>query len=375
MKKPLIQWALFLLTGWLLLAVPRAEAKLLCTMTASNIDFGILSPLAGDTDVNSTLSITCTAATTDIPGGDGGTRDANICISFDTGTGGTGANPRQLANTANSGLKANFDLYTTHGHSTVWLNRNGTPSGTPPTITVTMTQNGGNGGNGGNSGNGGNGGNGGNSGNGSGTVNQTAISPLLPMIFGRLPGGQNAVPPGTYLSVFTNQPIQAWWAKATGSGNVKTDCSPGGSPPESSSSFNMTVTATFVGACQTLTAGALTFPSTGSLASSVDSTSIIDIQCSIATPYKIGLNAGLGAGATTSNRKMTGPGNKTINYQLYRDSAHTLNWGNDTIVGTDTNNGIGTGSRQSYTVYGRVLPQTTPPSGSYTDAVTVTVVY
>lgn len=354
MKKPLIQWALFLLTGWLLLAVPRAEAKLLCTMTASNIDFGIVSPLAGNTDINSTLSISCTAATTDIPGGDGGTRDANICVNFGTGTGGTGANPRQLAKTTNSGLKINFDLYTTYGHNTVWLNRNGTPSGTPPTITVTMTQNGG---------------------NNSGTVNQTAISPLLPMIFGRLPGGQNAVSPGTYLSVFTNQPIQAWWVTANGGGKVKTGCSPGGSSPESSSIFNMTVTATFEGACQTLTAGALTFPSTGSLASSVDSTSTIDIQCSIATPYKIGLNAGLGAGATTSNRKMTGPGSNTINYQLYRDSAHILSWGNDTIVGTDTNNGIGTGSRQSYTVYGRVASQTTPPPGSYTDTITVTVVY
>lgn len=45
------------------------------------------------------------------------------------------------------------------------------------------------------------------------------------------------------------------------------------------------------------------------------------VACPFGQPYSIGLNAGTGAGANTTLRKMTGPGGAELNYQLFRDSA------------------------------------------------------
>jgi spore coat protein U-like protein len=66
-------------------------------------------------------------------------------------------------------------------------------------------------------------------------------------------------------------------------------------------------------------------------------------------------------------------GAATVSYSLYSNAARTTNWGN--TVGTDTVAGTGTGSNQSYTVYGSVPAQTTPAPATYTDTITVTVTY
>ena len=66
-------------------------------------------------------------------------------------------------------------------------------------------------------------------------------------------------------------------------------------------------------------------------------------------------------------------GSHTIQYGIYKDSAHAQPWGN--TVGTDTVSSAGIGSSQSFTVYGRIPPQTTPTPGTYTDTITVTVTY
>ena len=112
-------------------------------------------------------------------------------------------------------------------------------------------------------------------------------------------------------------------------------------------------------------------------ASPTDQPSAFKVQCNNALPYRIGLNAGNGVGATTTTRKMTGPGSATINYQLFQDAARTTNWGNDLAGGTDTVNGTGDGlaAGQSYTIHAHVPIQTTPAAGTYTDTVTLTVQY
>ena len=48
-------------------------------------------------------------------------------------------------------------------------------------------------------------------------------------------------------------------------------------------------------------------------------------------------------------------------------------WGN--TVGTDTQAATGTGAAQTYTIYGRIPPQTTPAPATYSDTITVTVTY
>ena len=46
--------------------------------------------------------------------------------------------------------------------------------------------------------------------------------------------------------------------------------------------------------------------------------------------WTISFNAGTGAGATETVRKLTGPGGALLNYSLYTDAARTINWGNTT---------------------------------------------
>jgi spore coat protein U-like protein len=133
-----------------------------------------------------------------------------------------------------------------------------------------------------------------------------------------------------------------------------------------------TVQVSITASCTINSASTLNFGSQGVLVSNVDNTSTLSVQCTNTTPYDIGLNAGTGAGATVAVRKMTSGGN-TINYSLYTDAGRTTVWGN--TVGTDTVAATGNGAAQSYTIYGRVPPQSTPAPATYTDTITVTVTY
>ena len=132
------------------------------------------------------------------------------------------------------------------------------------------------------------------------------------------------------------------------------------------------VTITIQSDCRITTTTTLDFGTQGVLAAAVDATSTLGVICTPSTAYDIGLDAGGGSGATTTTRKMTS-GGATIDYQMFQDAGRTTNWG-DTI-GTDTVSGTGTGSAQSFTVYGRVPAQTTPATGTYTDTVTVTLTF
>jgi spore coat protein U-like protein len=133
-----------------------------------------------------------------------------------------------------------------------------------------------------------------------------------------------------------------------------------------------TVQMTVTSSCVINSASTLNFGNQGVLVANVDNSSTLQVQCTNTTPYNIGLDAGTGSGATVAVRKMTS-GASTINYSLYSDSARTTVWGN--TVGTNTVSATGSGASQSYTVYGRVPPQTTPAAATYTDTITVTVTY
>ncbi len=99
----------------------------------------------------------------------------------------------------------------------------------------------------------------------------------------------------------------------------------------------------------------------------------LTITCTNTTPYSIGLNAGTGNGGTTTTRNMMGPGAQTLSYQMFRDAAYTLNWGNTT--GADTYAGTGTGAGQSVVIYGRVPAAQAATPGSYSDTITATLTY
>ena len=132
------------------------------------------------------------------------------------------------------------------------------------------------------------------------------------------------------------------------------------------------VSMTIEGSCSVASATTLDFGSHATVASNVDSSSTIGVQCTSATPYSIGLSAGQGSGATVSNRLLTS-GGASIPYTIYRDSNHTQVWGVTNAV--DTQGGTGNGGVQSFTVYGRVPPVASPPAGAYSDTIAVTVTY
>jgi spore coat protein U-like protein len=144
--------------------------------------------------------------------------------------------------------------------------------------------------------------------------------------------------------------------------------------PSSATTVTTTFTAqiTLAATCLINSASTLNFGTQGVLAANVPGTSTIAVQCTNTTPYNIGLDVGLGTGATVAVRKMTS-GGATVNYSMYSDSGHTTVWG--TTIGTDTVAATGTGAAQNYTVYGLVPPQSTPAPGTYTDTITVTVTY
>ncbi|MGZ3409001.1 MAG: Csu type fimbrial protein [Xanthobacteraceae bacterium] len=131
------------------------------------------------------------------------------------------------------------------------------------------------------------------------------------------------------------------------------------------------VTLTLTKECLVSTPATLAFGSSGVLIANVDATTTFTVQCTNTTPYNIGLDAGQGAGASTTVRKLTGPNSATVNYGLFIDSGHSSNWSN----AANANSQTGNGDQQSYTIYGRIPAQTTPEPGAYTDTIAVTVTY
>lgn len=102
-------------------------------------------------------------------------------------------------------------------------------------------------------------------------------------------------------------------------------------------------------------------------------TATMQVICGSGVGYTVSLDAGVGSGATTSNRLMTNAGSATLKYSLYRDSGMTLNWGN--VQGTDTVAGSGTGATQTITIYGKLPGSQSATTGTYTDTVTATITY
>jgi spore coat protein U-like protein len=135
-----------------------------------------------------------------------------------------------------------------------------------------------------------------------------------------------------------------------------------------------TVTLTLQADCQ-IAATNLNFGTSGVIAANIDQSSTLTVTCSNGAPYTVGLDAGSVTGSTVANRLLGGTGTPvpTVAFQLYRDAARSLTWGQ--TIGTDTAAGTGNGAAQTLTVYGRVAPQNTPAAGTYTSTVTATVTF
>ena len=102
------------------------------------------------------------------------------------------------------------------------------------------------------------------------------------------------------------------------------------------------------------------------------STAAVLVNCSNGGTYQVSLGAGANADGTT--RRMAGPSSSFLGYELYRDSARSLAWGDGAAYGARVS-GTGSGSAQTLTVYGRIPAGQNVAVGSYSDSVVVTVEY
>jgi spore coat protein U-like protein len=114
-------------------------------------------------------------------------------------------------------------------------------------------------------------------------------------------------------------------------------------------------------------------PKTGSTDISVTGT-VTGVGVTVTMSYAISLNAG--AGGSVANRVLNGPGTP-LAYNLYTSDTYQAVWGND---GRSDSYSLlasvgGTSRTRSFTVYGLIPAGQYVAEGSYSNTITVSVVY
>ena len=301
--------------------VPSA-ASLDCSFSMSTpIDFGTINILTGrDENTSGTLDITCTGTPF---------QKVTICPNIGTGNGNTSTfDPRQMKKWGNNALKLNFNIFWPSGDA-IWgtLLQTGAPP--PPIFHLQLDA----------------------------TGNGSAQYTVPVTIF----GGQYTTQPGVYYSNFGRNHVLFQYKSGQNS-----DCTnPDG---EAKPRFRVRVRVDEV--CE-VSATDMDFGAVGNLNANVDSTATITVRCTNGTPYKIRIDGGQAGRLNPARREMRNGGN-VITYGIYRDAARTQGWGRRNNNDVDA---TGTGYVQTYTAYGRVPAQATPPPGTYTDTLVVTVRY
>ena len=309
-----------------LLLAGRAHAitlppDLSCTISFSGLYFqnvNVLSTL--DTKLVGSITVDCR----------NGRRNGwvTVCPSIGYGSGGNSWNPRQMAHTAQGSQKLNFQLYDPATGSIWGSNYWSEPQGSPIFHFRLNSQ-----------------------GRGSWTISVEGV------VF----AGQTSAIPGQYVSTFSGTDAQ--YAYFDG---YVTDC--GYATKIVQDSFQ--IVADVAAFCE-VSATDLDFGTVGLLTGPVDASGSIQVRCTRDTTYQISLSGGQ-ANATSPDQRRMRNGAYSVRYGIYRDSARTLGWGDQP---GNTVSGVGTGNVQVYTTHGRVFAQPTPPAGTYTDTIVVTVDY
>ncbi|EMP2574341.1 TPA: spore coat U domain-containing protein [Serratia marcescens] len=138
------------------------------------------------------------------------------------------------------------------------------------------------------------------------------------------------------------------------------------------------VSATLLSACEagsssggnvsfgTLNFGTLYFLSTATSIAGQQNAGAIRVKCTNGTSYSVLL--GGGQSGNTAARYLQSAAGQRVNYNLYTNAAHSAIWDNLTGVSQTAN-----GADNWLPVYGMIPAQSTPPTGSYTDTVQVTI--
>lgn len=305
-----------------ILATSRPVNAQSCSLSITPMVFGDINVTANaQVNVTATATVSCTG-TALLPVG--------VCIELGPGTGGgTNAANRLMTNGAN---QLRYGLFSDAAAASPW-GSGAWPAGAASAVGFNMALSAG----------------------GSGSRSVT--------IYGRVYGGQSTAAPLAYGSTLSG--IDARIRYGLLSFLLGCDLL----TVTQATSFN--VTANVPATCR-ITTSDLNFGPAGVLAAPLDAMTTLSPTCTNGTAYQIGLNGGLSGASDPTLRRMT-KGAEAILYGLYRNTARTQPFGE--TLGTDTLAGIGSGSAQTTTVYGRVPAQPTPSPGTYADTITATVTY
>ncbi|SEP84136.1 Spore coat protein U (SCPU) domain-containing protein [Faunimonas pinastri] len=259
-----------------------------------------------------------------------------ICPYLGAGSGGATASDRGMANGTS---RLSYELFTDQARTQIWGSGGNASVGVPPLLILSVPT------------------------SGSATADAT--------IYGRVAGNQN-LPVGNYTSSFgaADTPF-VYGTISVNVGGCALTLALG-----YSGSASFSVNETLAGGCS-VGSSDLGFPNTTDLTrDDIAAQAAISVKCTATTPYSVALGMGSGGGTDPAQRRMkrTG-GTETIAYGLYKDAAHHVPWGSTT--GSDTLDGqTGSGLNQSIPVYGLVKKApATPPPGSYSDDVAISINY
>lgn len=183
-------------------------------------------------------------------------------------------------------------------------------------------------------------------------------------VYARIQAGQPTAAAGTYQTRFNGQQdlISSGYTSA---GSCAIISGTGGRRA------NFTLNAVVAATCS-LTTTPVAFGSKSSLSTITDASGQLRVTCTTGASYTVGLDGGASGATSPTSRQMTSA-SASITYGLYGDAARTQPWFNTTAFFRA--GGTGTGIAQTLTVYGRIPVQATPPAGTYSDNVVVTVTY
>lgn len=303
-----------------LISSPRMAAAQVCTATVSAVSFGNADVTAGaPTDTTAEVKVSCSGYAVGA--------EIIACPVLGAGSGGVSAGRRAMLPPSGTGTLA-YELYSDGGRTQVWA------SFDAPQQSVVI--------------------------NAAGTGDSTAT------IFGRVFGGQSSVPVGSYSSVFTGVDVSVRYGLQTGSET----CS---STLTSTATASFPVTATVTPQC-TLTTSDINFGSVGALANPLTAAGSVTVRCTPNAGYAISMDGGKSKSLDPTRRWMGGTTPQTgVSYGLYQNSEYSLPWGDTPGL---TKAGTGSGSDQTFTVFGRTNGSTiAPPPGTYSDTVAVVLTY
>ncbi len=109
-----------------------------------------------------------------------------------------------------------------------------------------------------------------------------------------------------------------------------------------------------------------------------DQVTSLYVTCSKNTHYTLYMDRGSVPGSTVDVRLLAGSsaGNSDrLQYQLYTDPSYFTLWGDGSYGSSNSVGGNGTGSVQTYTVYGRILDQSMPTPDLYSSIITASLTF